>query len=66
MRTLVITTVIGFISILAFMNVSYAEGFGQMNAQQLTQTNNAFILDARESWEYEQGHIKGGSTYSTR
>lgn len=41
------------------MNVSRAEGFGQMNVQQLAQTNNAFILDVRESWEHEQGHIKG-------
>lgn len=59
MRTLVIVTVIGFISVFVFMNVSRAEGFGQMNVHQLAQTNNAFILDVRESWEYEQGHIKG-------
>lgn len=59
MRTLVIVTVIGFISVFVFINVSRAEGFGQMNVQQLAQTKNAFILDVREPWEYEQGHIKG-------
>ena len=59
MRTLVLVTVVGFLSILIFMNVSRAEGFGQMDVQQLAETKDAFVLDVREAWEYEQGHIEG-------